>query len=83
MRRTPATRQSNRIILSESRRCAKFVGHRALDTRPGPPGRPSGQPVAGATGEGAAAAKRASALRTTAGSVVVHIGGRLAWRKPP
>ena len=29
------------------------------------------------------AASRASALRTTAGSVVVHIGGRLALRKPP
>ena len=28
-------------------------------------------------------ASRARALRTTAGSVVVHIGGRLALRKPP
>ena len=28
-------------------------------------------------------ARRFSALRTTAGSVVVHIGGRLALRKPP
>ncbi len=37
----------------------------------------------GSVGDWAAAASRASALRGTAGSVVVHMGGRLALRKLP
>ena len=52
--------------------------------------RSSGWPPAGAADgrvrralTGVLAASRASALRTTAGSVVVHIGGRLALRKRP